>query len=49
VVVPPSLGTPLDRDDVKTSLWKGGDLSAQVHCGSKGTYVADRVEAFPPS
>jgi hypothetical protein len=49
VVVPPSLGTPLDRDDVRTSLWKGGDLSVRVHCGSKGAYVAERVEAFPPS
>ncbi len=49
VVVPPSLGAPLDRDDITTSLWKGGDLSARVRCGSNGTYVAERVEAFPPS
>ena len=49
LIVPSSLGTPLDRNDVLSSLGEGGDLSARVHCGSNDAFVAERVEAFPPS
>ena len=48
VRVPSELGRPLDRDDVKSSLWEGGDIEVVSTCGPKG-FVAQEVRAFPPS
>jgi len=49
--VPPALGSPLTREDLRTSLWEGGDLSAHVHCGPgpRHRFVVDEVHALPPS
>lgn len=36
----------LGRDDVRTSLWEGGRVSARVHC-EDGRFVADAVSSAP--
>jgi hypothetical protein len=48
VRVPRSLGRPLTRDDVRSSLWEGGDIEVTATCGASG-YVAERVRAYPPT
>ncbi|HXV57552.1 MAG TPA: hypothetical protein VD704_06765 [Gaiellaceae bacterium] len=48
VRVPASLGEPLTRADVESSLWEGGAASARVRCGDEGAYVAERIAAAPP-
>lgn len=48
VRVPASLGEPLTRADVESSLWEGGTVSARVRCGDEGAYVAERIAAAPP-
>jgi hypothetical protein len=45
--VPPSLGSPLTHQDVKTSLWEGGTIRVRSTCDGK-RFVADSVAAFPP-
>jgi hypothetical protein len=49
VRVPPSLGEPLTREDVKSSLWKGGTVSMRVRCGDGGVFVAETIAAAPPT
>jgi hypothetical protein len=46
VRVPRSLGEPLTRKDIRSSLWKGGDIAVTAVC-SGDRLVAQRVEAFP--
>jgi hypothetical protein len=48
VSVPSSLGTPLTREDIETSLWEGGTISTRVGCAERGAYVAESVTADPP-
>jgi hypothetical protein len=45
--VPPSLGRPLTREDVRTSLWGGGDIRVSVYC-SGDSYLAKTIEAMSP-
>jgi len=45
--VPTSLGRPLTREDVRTSLWEGGGIQITASC-SGDLFVAQRIEAFPP-
>jgi len=49
VRVPPALGKPITRDDVESSLWEGGSIALRVRCADDGGYVAEGVEASPPS
>jgi hypothetical protein len=44
--VPASLGRPIRRDDLRTSLWEGGKIAVTAGCSGEG-YLADYVEAFP--
>jgi hypothetical protein len=44
VRVPPRLGRPLTRQDIRVSLWKQGHISATVTC-SGGRYVATAISA----
>ena len=46
--VPPSLGRPLTRRDIESSLWEGGTLKATVTCND-GEFVASSIEAAPPN
>jgi hypothetical protein len=58
VRVPESLGMPLTREDLETSLWKGGDIRMVATClegpytaqdgryGEDG-YLAQEIEAYP--
>jgi hypothetical protein len=48
VRVPPSLGTPISRRDVQTSLQAGGTISISASCEDEA-FVADAGEAFPPA
>lgn len=48
VRVPTSLGTPLKRADIKSSLWEGGTISVRVGCGDQGAYLAESITAEPP-
>lgn len=43
-----SLGTPLKRADIKSSLWEGGTISVRVGCGDQGAYLAESITAEPP-
>jgi Family of unknown function (DUF6281) len=45
--VPEEAGHPLDRIDVRTSLWEQGTISATVRC-REGAFVAETVDAEPP-
>lgn len=47
VRVPKSLGKPLTREDIKSSLWEGGNIEILANCAN-GRFTAERVEAFPP-
>lgn len=47
VRVPKSLGKPLTHDDVKSSLWKGGNIEILANC-ENGRFIAERIEAFAP-
>ncbi len=47
VRVPATLGRPLTRRDIESSLWEGGTLKATVSC-SDGRFVATSIEAAPP-
>lgn len=47
VRVPKSLGKPLTHDDVKSSLWEGGNIEILANCEG-GRFTAERVEAFAP-
>jgi hypothetical protein len=49
VRVPPALGTPITRDDIRASLWEGGTIALRVRCFRDGGFVAEAVAAFPPS
>ena len=40
-------GTPLDRQDVRSSLWEGGTLAVTATC-AQGKYRAQHVKAAPP-
>ena len=46
--VPPSLGRPLTRRDIESSLWRGGTLKTTVTCND-GEFVASSIEAAPPN
>jgi Family of unknown function (DUF6281) len=48
VRVPAALGEPLSREDVRSSLWKGGTISLTVTC-REGLYIAQQVDAYPPA
>jgi len=48
IEVTPSLGMPLDHQDVAGSLWQGGTIAIAVSCDGD-LYVAQGVKAFPPS
>jgi hypothetical protein len=48
VRVPAELGQPLSREDIRSSLWKGGTISLTVKCGD-GQYLAEQAEAHPPA
>jgi hypothetical protein len=41
-------GRPLTREDVRRSLWEGGNLSVTAACGDGG-FIAEDVTALPPS
>jgi Family of unknown function (DUF6281) len=43
-----SLGQPLTREDVRSSLWKGGTLSIVATC-LDGQFWAERVTAYRPA
>ena len=47
VRVPASLGTPLTRADIESSLWEAGTVALRVRCGAKGEYAAEAVSARP--
>ena len=47
IQVPETLGRPLSREDIETSLWKAGSISVTVSCRDGG-YVAEDVTASPP-
>jgi hypothetical protein len=47
VRVPARLGRPLDRGDLRDSLWQEGQISIVASCRT-GEFVAERVEALPP-
>jgi hypothetical protein len=49
VRIRPALGEPITRADVETSLWKGGSIALRVQCADEGRYVAEEVDASPPS
>ena len=38
---------PVTKQDVKTSLWEGGSMRADVHCND-GAFIADDLAFFPP-
>jgi len=48
VRVPASLDKPLDKSDVKKSLWEGGDIEVVANCEGE-QFIVEQVEAFPPS
>jgi hypothetical protein len=48
VRVPETIEKPLTRQDVVSSLWEGGTVSATVRCGDGGAYVAERIASQPP-
>jgi Family of unknown function (DUF6281) len=41
--VPASLGRPLTREDVRSSLWDGGTIAVTARC-KEGRFIADKVE-----
>lgn len=45
--VPPSLGHPLTQEDIRGSLWKGGDLQLLASC-SGDSFVAESIQAIEP-
>lgn len=45
--VPASLGQPLTREDVRSSLWKGGTIHVVAECDGD-RFVVQQVEALPP-
>lgn len=47
VRVPTTLGHPLSRDDIESSLWEGGTITATVSCRN-GDFVASAIKAEPP-
>jgi hypothetical protein len=47
VGVPLTMGHPLTKEDIRTSLWKGGSIALTVTC-NRGRYVATAVNASPP-
>ena len=47
VRVPTTLGRPLTRKDIESSLWEGGTLKATVSCRD-GDFVASAIKAAPP-
>ena len=46
--VPLDAGRPLDRDDIRDSLWEQGTIAITARCAG-GRYVAVTVRAEPPS
>jgi hypothetical protein len=48
VRVPAELGQPLSREDIHSSLLKGGTVSLTVTC-RQGRYIAQQVDAYPPA
>ena len=48
VRVPANLGRPLTREDVKSSLWKGGTIELVAICAG-GRYIARSVRSYPPN
>jgi hypothetical protein len=47
VRVEPELGRPLDREDLRSSLWKGGSLTRTVSCSARGRFLAKAITAIP--
>ncbi len=47
VRVPATLGRPLSRKDIRSSLWEGGTLTATISCRD-GDFVASAIKAAPP-
>jgi Family of unknown function (DUF6281) len=47
VLVPHSLGSVLTKDDVRSSLWKGGTIDFVARCHGP-RFVAERVASKPP-
>ena len=47
VRVPTSLRRPITRDDVRSSLWKGGTIEFSTRCRGS-SYIAERVRAYSP-
>ena len=43
--VPESLGRPLTHGDVRTTLWKGGDVRLVATCAG-GRFIASEVQAL---
>ena len=48
VRVPRRLGRPLNRQDVKSSLWEGGNIDIVARCNGKD-FVAQQVSVYPPN
>jgi Family of unknown function (DUF6281) len=48
VRVPIELGRPLDREDIRSSLWEGGEIDLVTTCKRAG-FVAEQVRAYPPA
>jgi Family of unknown function (DUF6281) len=46
VRVPFDLGRPLTRQDVRSSLWKGGNITVVATCRGRH-YIAERIQASP--
>ena len=46
--VPLEAGRPLDRDDIRESLWQRGTIAITARCAG-GPFVAVAVRAEPPS
>jgi hypothetical protein len=47
VEVLPSLGSPLTREDLSSSLWEGGTVQVETRCDGE-RFIAESIEAFPP-
>lgn len=47
VRVPATLGSPLNRKDIRSSLWAGGTLTATISCRD-GDFVATAITVAPP-
>lgn len=46
VRVPPSVGKPLTKEDIRTSLWEGGSIAITARCEGD-RFVAEDVKSYP--